>query len=205
MSKHRIKSVNVDDDYEDDYDQEDGENGYADEDGLSSEDQEKLRLGTDQVRNALGRNFALITDKAIQDTLWHYYYDTAKSVNYLKSTFLLVVSIEQADRGRHLRFDTRQAGQDKGRESGTTSIWSVHTFLQLTVSCFANAHFASFGPTFFHIQNALSACLMLCKFIALLNLQVKYTPNVYPQSQQETFFGTRLGSKYLLIAKGKYW
>ena len=90
MSKHRIKSVAMEDDYDDgfddDYDDDCAEGQHADEDGLTAEDKEKLRLGTAQVRRALGQGYASIPDKEIQDTLWHYYYDVAKSVTYLKST-----------------------------------------------------------------------------------------------------------------------
>jgi elongation factor 1 alpha-like protein len=88
MSKHRIKSMAFEDDYEDDYQQDDDEedqDGDAEQDGLTLEDKEKLQEGTVQVRSALGQGFASITDNEIQDTLWHYYYDIAKSVNYLKS------------------------------------------------------------------------------------------------------------------------
>ena len=87
MSKHRIKSVAPEDDYADDYDDED-EDGYVEDNEMTAEDQEKLRVGTVQVRNALGPGFASITDKEIQDTLWHYYYDISKSVSYLKSMLL---------------------------------------------------------------------------------------------------------------------
>jgi HBS1 N-terminus len=89
MSKHRIKSVALDDDY-DDYDEEEYDQGDLagdGEDGLTAEDKEQLQIGTVQVRSALGLSSATITDKEIQDTLWHYYYDVAKSVAYLKSMY----------------------------------------------------------------------------------------------------------------------
>jgi len=88
MSKHRIKSLAPEDEYEDDYqhdDDEEEQGGDAEQDGLTLEDKEKLQVGTVQVRNSLGQGFASITDNEIQDTLWHYYYDAAKSINYLKS------------------------------------------------------------------------------------------------------------------------
>ncbi len=100
MSKHRIKSVAFEDDRADDYDDDD-QDGYVEDDGMTAEDQEKLRLGTVQVRNTLGQGFASITDKEIQDTLWHYYYDISKSVSYLKSMFpWLSVQVEVTDRVR---------------------------------------------------------------------------------------------------------
>lgn len=89
MSKHRIKNVALKDDYEDVYDDDYDQGGYAETnaDGLNTEDKENLRVGTVQVRSALGQDFAYITDKDIQDSLWHYYYDVGKSVTYLKSAF----------------------------------------------------------------------------------------------------------------------
>lgn len=46
---------------------------------------EQMREGTMKVRDALGPDIA-VTDKEIQDSLWHYYYDVAKTVTYLLST-----------------------------------------------------------------------------------------------------------------------
>ena len=80
MSKHRIKAVALDDnydDFDDDYEEEAG-------DGLTAEDREQLAAGTVAVRAELGDDFPA-TDKNIQDSLWHYYYDIAKTVAYLKS------------------------------------------------------------------------------------------------------------------------
>lgn len=80
MSKHRIKAVALEDDY-DDYDED-----YAEEadDGLTAEDKEQLSAGTVAVRAELGAGFP-VTDQQIKDSLWHYFYDIAKTVAYLKS------------------------------------------------------------------------------------------------------------------------
>jgi elongation factor 1 alpha-like protein len=81
MSKHRIKNVSVDDDLYDDFDDDEGQ---ADEtETLTAEDKEQLRLGTLKVREAL--TGVSVSDGEIQEALWHYYYDVAKSVTYLKS------------------------------------------------------------------------------------------------------------------------
>ena len=71
MSRHRVKSLEAefDDDDVDDY-----EGGYEDD----SEMQESLA----KARAVLGPDF---TDTEIQDSLWHYYYDVEKTVNYLLS------------------------------------------------------------------------------------------------------------------------
>jgi elongation factor 1 alpha-like protein len=80
MSKHRIKAVALDDEY-DDYD-EDYEEGTADV--LTAEDKEQLAAGTVAVRAELGDDFPA-SDKDIQDSLWHTYYDIERTVSYLKS------------------------------------------------------------------------------------------------------------------------
>ena len=47
---------------------------------------EQMRIGTTKVQDALGSSFS-ISEKEIQEALWHYYYDIDKSVSYLKSKF----------------------------------------------------------------------------------------------------------------------
>lgn len=98
MSNRRVKSLaQEDDDFDDDDDFDGGDDSYgAGEDNeLSSEDQEQMREGTIKVREALGTAFP-VSDKDIQETLWHYYYDVGKSVVYLKSmifpTILMILS-----------------------------------------------------------------------------------------------------------------
>ena len=44
----------------------------------------QLQEGTTQVRHALGSHFP-VSDRDIEDSLWHYYYDVEKTVNYLIS------------------------------------------------------------------------------------------------------------------------
>ena len=84
MSNRRVKSMAVDDDDfdNDDYYDDDPE----EEEELSEQDQQQMRQGTVKVREALGNGFK-VSDKAIQDALWNYYYDVGKSVTYLKSKF----------------------------------------------------------------------------------------------------------------------
>jgi HBS1 N-terminus len=52
---------------------------------IGSQRAEQMRLGTIAVREALPSNVAHVTDKEIQESLWHYYYDVEKSVAYLVS------------------------------------------------------------------------------------------------------------------------
>jgi len=97
MAHRRVKEIDYDEDEYDDY--YSGEDEYAyegadtgaaapaasQEDELSPEDKEQMRIGTESVRAALGDASDFVTDDAIQEALWHYYYDVAKSVTYLKS------------------------------------------------------------------------------------------------------------------------
>lgn len=46
-----------------------------------------MRLNTPKVRAQLPANAKHVTDKQIEESLWHYYYDVGKSVDYLSKTF----------------------------------------------------------------------------------------------------------------------
>ena len=90
MSTKRVKGIVVkyddglDDDDDLDYDDESEDAGTEE---ISEEEKEQLRLGTIEVRTSLGSAHSSIPEKEIHDALWHYYYDVAKSVTYLKSTW----------------------------------------------------------------------------------------------------------------------
>ncbi|KAI9718720.1 MAG: hypothetical protein M1812_003894 [Candelaria pacifica] len=85
MSRHQaIRNLDFEDELDDfdggeDYDYEDAADGNGE---LSAEDRENLREGTDKVRQALGPDVP-VTNKEIEDSLWHYYYDVAKVVTWL--------------------------------------------------------------------------------------------------------------------------
>ncbi|KAL2354836.1 elongation factor Tu GTP binding domain-containing protein [Cryomyces antarcticus] len=83
MSGHRrVKDIAYDDEELEDY----SEDEYDDEgeEELSPDDKRQMREGTTKVRDALGPGSS-VSDKEIQDALWHYYYDVAKSVSFLKN------------------------------------------------------------------------------------------------------------------------
>lgn len=71
-----------------DYDEDDlydYEEAYEEEpQGISADDQKHMLTGTIAVREGLGDTSDFITDKEIQDALWHYFYDANKSIAYLK-------------------------------------------------------------------------------------------------------------------------
>lgn len=80
MSNRRVKSLDYDDDDLDyDYDEPN-----EDQEELSNEDKEQLRLGTIEVRRVLGSVYQSLSTTEIEDALWNYYYDVDKTVAYLK-------------------------------------------------------------------------------------------------------------------------
>ena len=77
MSRHRfVKALNV----QDEVDLFDGENAYGDEE--DPEGAEQMRQATAAAQSILGDSFSV---QEIQESLWHYYYDVEKTVNYLLS------------------------------------------------------------------------------------------------------------------------
>ncbi|OKL56325.1 hypothetical protein UA08_08397 [Talaromyces atroroseus] len=79
MSRHRVKSLEYDDDA---FDEE--EDDYGEED---PEEQAQLEAYTNQVLNELRTGQPPVTTASrqeVQEALWHYYNDVAKSVNYLR-------------------------------------------------------------------------------------------------------------------------
>jgi len=78
MSHKRVKAIVADDDLYDDYDDDFEE----EETGPTTEEQEKLRLGTVEVRKTIGSDF---TDEEIQKSLWDTWYDVERTVTYFKS------------------------------------------------------------------------------------------------------------------------
>ncbi|KAE9967643.1 hypothetical protein BLS_006252 [Venturia inaequalis] len=85
MSNKRVKAI---DDYDDDGYDDEYDDGYGEEEntggGLSAEDEERMVLGTVQVKQELGEEYPA-SDKEIQDALWHYFFDVGKSVTYIKN------------------------------------------------------------------------------------------------------------------------
>lgn len=76
MSRHRIKSLEYDDD---DYEDEE----YDD---VDPGEQEQLEAYTNEVLNELqtGQPPVTATRQEVQEALWHYYNDVAKTVNYIR-------------------------------------------------------------------------------------------------------------------------
>ena len=119
MSGHRrVKALDYEDDESDDYDdgyQEEGE--YAEgggQDGTSPEDKEQLQQGLAKVRAALGDGYD-VSDQAIQESLWYYYFDADKTIVYLKSMLPTAGVQSKSDRDRP---EANSAGQVAKAEAG---------------------------------------------------------------------------------------
>ena len=60
---------------------------------------EQMREGVSKVRDVLGPGIS-IKDKEIEDSLWHYYYDVEKSVNYILSMYYTLLAETCSDTSR---------------------------------------------------------------------------------------------------------
>ena len=74
---------------------------------------EQLLIGTAKVRSILGSEVA-VTDREIQDSLWHYYYDVTKTVNYILSASATTVFCEAASNSTVL--DLKSTGPKKTKK-----------------------------------------------------------------------------------------
>lgn len=87
-------------------------------------DTENLRLGTIQVRENLPEGPNRITDKQIQDSLWHYYYDVDKTVSYLVKKYMTKPKEKKLTGGSqfcsqtHMGTHGRRVGWDEHRSRG---------------------------------------------------------------------------------------
>jgi elongation factor 1 alpha-like protein len=114
----RTRNVDYDDDdaYDDDeYYEEEGEGG------MSEDDKEQMRIGTIGVREALGEFEAGISDAQIQEALWHYYYDIAKSVSYLKNKLGGAQTVKETPKKEKTVSKFDQAASAAGQNAPTTA------------------------------------------------------------------------------------
>lgn len=130
----RTRNIDYDEDdiYEDMGEYYDDENEYEEgaqnNDGMTEDDREQMRLGTIRVREALGTVAEFTSDAQIQDTLWHYYYDVGKSVTYLKNQLGLSKDEEPAKKETVTsRFDQAANMAAKNAPAITTG---KHTHIQ---------------------------------------------------------------------------
>ncbi|KAJ9106190.1 hypothetical protein QFC21_001334 [Naganishia friedmannii] len=76
MSRHRfIKNINLDDEMASD---------SGEEEGMSEEDAASLKLSFSVAKPLLADLQPPIPDDSIRESLWHYYFDVEKAVNYLR-------------------------------------------------------------------------------------------------------------------------
>lgn len=86
MSRHRlVKNLDLADEL-DDYDGgEDYVVAGGDEEEMTADDKAQMQESSLKVRQVLEQEIPTITDKDIEDSLWHYYYDVEKSITYLRN------------------------------------------------------------------------------------------------------------------------
>ncbi|KUL91103.1 hypothetical protein ZTR_00977 [Talaromyces verruculosus] len=120
MSRHRIKSLEYDDD---DYEDEE----Y---DEVDSGEQEQLEAYTNEVLNELrtGQPPVTATRQEVQEALWHYYNDVAKSVNYLRGKKVKEVKKEAAPTAKpKVATEVGEGGQAQLQCSQSTKLPSYPT------------------------------------------------------------------------------
>lgn len=113
MSRHRlVKNLDLADEL-DDYDGgEDYVVAGGDEEEMTADDKAQMREGSLKVRQVLEQEIPTISDKDIEDSLWHYYYDVEKSITYLRSMTGRVVKYQ----AQHELKDPRSARPKKAKE-----------------------------------------------------------------------------------------
>lgn len=84
---------------------------------------EQLHDGKTEVRSILGGEAIIVTDAEIEESLWHYYYDVDKTVNYLRSTWSLffVRSIEVLTHERASSRSEKSPAQEIEKDEGSGS------------------------------------------------------------------------------------
>jgi len=84
-----------------------------------------MRSGTVAVREVLGPDVPGITDKDIQEALWHYYYDVGKSVTYLLNS-------RTPKKAKKVKDADKAGGKETGRSYFFADILSVGTPLRVS-------------------------------------------------------------------------
>ncbi|KAF9468904.1 hypothetical protein BDZ94DRAFT_551175 [Collybia nuda] len=84
MSRHRdFRNLNINDELDDDALSDGGEEDMTDEQHVQMQD------GLEQVRGVLGEEgVSGLSDKAIKDALWEFFFDTEKTIEWALGLFL---------------------------------------------------------------------------------------------------------------------
>ncbi|KAL7269851.1 hypothetical protein RUND412_007465 [Rhizina undulata] len=81
MSRHKlVRNLDLSEELAD-YDE------YDDDDELNEEDERALAEGLKTAREILGSDIKGLTDDVIKESLWYYYFDVAKTINYLLNKY----------------------------------------------------------------------------------------------------------------------
>ncbi|KAI9757211.1 MAG: Hsp70 suppressor, GTPase facilitates ribosomal subunit dissociation [Lichina confinis] len=85
MSRHKlVKRLDLDEELNDFDGGDDGYEEAAEQIEMTEDDKEHMRNCTATVRQELGDGFPQVSTKEIEDSLWYYYYDTEKTVHWLR-------------------------------------------------------------------------------------------------------------------------
>jgi elongation factor 1 alpha-like protein len=104
MSRHRfVKTLDIDDEL----DEFEGDDDYEEEYDPNEDPQMKEALA--QARIVLGSEFP---DKEIQDSLYYYYYDVEKTVNYLLGVYIYLRNTRKLTRCRQKGKGNSKANKD---------------------------------------------------------------------------------------------
>ena len=125
MSRHRlVKNLDLADEL-DDYDGgEDYVVAGGDEEEMTADDKAQMQESSLKVRQVLEQEIPTITDKDIEDSLWHYYYDVEKSITYLRSMTSRVVRHKAQHELKGPRSARpKKAEEGKGREIVAIGEW----------------------------------------------------------------------------------
>nr|POE53510.1 hypothetical protein CFP56_28732 [Quercus suber] len=117
----RVKNVDYDED--DLYDEEDGEEYGAETEEYTTEDKQNFASLTPVVRAELEESGLQASDKEIQDSLWHYYWDVAKSANYLKTSKTPKTSQQATVKKEKAKSKFDQAAESSAKKAGECMLW----------------------------------------------------------------------------------
>ena len=130
MSRHQaVKAINDKVTKSQAYDDLDD---YDDEEYDAEEAEEQMRDGVRRAREVLGDEF---TEEQIRESLWHYFYDVEKTVNYLlsktcvRSSRTELTTLEQKTAAQSKPPPNRSKGQPKSFFSIPNILCTVHFLL----------------------------------------------------------------------------
>ncbi|CAG8730886.1 17318_t:CDS:2, partial [Racocetra persica] len=122
MSRHRnVRKLKVEEIFEEEYGYEDNEYG-AENFEMTLKQKTQMEEGKIKVKSVIGQ-LEGVTDKDIEDTLWHYFFDTEQTINWL----LDKVHKSQAKKQKRSQ---KQAASNNSQENKDLSINTNNSLLE---------------------------------------------------------------------------